>query len=69
MTTTVPTSSLTPEQQASMQEDRGPTVIAVSSLFNALCTIAVGFRFAARYLRRMGFGGDDSKVGYLWELL
>lgn len=50
---------LTPEQKASFDEDRGPAVIAVSSVFIGLCTIAVGLRFYARANRRMAFGLDD----------
>ncbi|KAI0023076.1 hypothetical protein F4780DRAFT_127176 [Xylariomycetidae sp. FL0641] len=52
-------SSLTPEQAARMDENRGPTVVAVASLFIGLCTVAVTLRFAARLNRRLKIGLDD----------
>ncbi|KAI0002387.1 hypothetical protein F4779DRAFT_635265 [Xylariaceae sp. FL0662B] len=50
---------LTPEQQATFNDNRVPTIIAVSSLFIAFTTIAVSLRFASRYSRRAAFGPDD----------
>jgi hypothetical protein len=57
--TVPPPPPLTPEQLATFDEDRGPTVVAVSSLFIGLCTIVVGLRFYARLNRRVSFGLDD----------
>jgi len=42
-----------------MGEDKGATLVAVSSLFIAVCTVAVGLRFAARASRKMKFDLDD----------
>ncbi|KAL6850757.1 hypothetical protein ACO1O0_007883 [Amphichorda felina] len=50
---------LTPEQEATMGEDKGTVVVAVSSLFIGLCTVAVALRFYARFIRHVSLGLDD----------
>lgn len=50
---------LTAAQLATMGEDKGTILVAVSSLFIAVCTITVGLRFAARASRNMKFDLDD----------
>lgn len=50
---------LTPEQEATIGEDKGPSVMAVSGLFIGLCTVAVALRFYARFNRRVALGLDD----------
>jgi hypothetical protein len=52
-------SSLKPEQMATIQDDRGPTVIAVSGFLIGISTVAVALRFAARASHRMSIGLDD----------
>lgn len=42
-----------------MGEDKGPVVVAVSSFFIGLCTVAVALRFYARFIRRVSLGLDD----------
>ena len=59
MATSAATPSLTPAQLATIHENKGTSVIAVSSLFIAVCTMSVGFRFVARATRRMSLGIDD----------
>ncbi|KAI0146230.1 hypothetical protein GGR57DRAFT_290012 [Xylariaceae sp. FL1272] len=53
------TEPLTPYQQATLHQDRGPTVIAVVSFFIGLTTIAVALRLASRLTRRVKLGPDD----------
>lgn len=59
MATSAAAPSLTPSQLATIDENRGSSVIAVSAFFVILCTLSVGLRFVARATRRMGFGIDD----------
>ncbi|KAI0395519.1 hypothetical protein F5Y17DRAFT_456917 [Xylariaceae sp. FL0594] len=51
--------SLTPYQEATLHENRGPSIIAVCALFIVLTTIAVSLRFASRVTRKARFGADD----------
>lgn len=46
-------------QLAHKDEDRGPTVIIISCLLLALCTIAVCARFVARRVLKVKVGWDD----------
>ena len=50
---------LSPEQEATFYDDRGPRVIAITSLFIGLNTVAVLLRFASRFSRRARLGADD----------
>ncbi|KAH7031688.1 uncharacterized protein B0I36DRAFT_324432 [Microdochium trichocladiopsis] len=50
---------LTLTQVAAIGENKGPTLIAVSALFIAICTVTVALRFAARASRSMKFDWDD----------
>ncbi|KAI1456185.1 hypothetical protein F4805DRAFT_476273 [Annulohypoxylon moriforme] len=50
---------LSPEQEATLHETRGPDVIATVSLFIGLTTVAVALRFASRISRRARIGVDD----------
>lgn len=54
-----PAPKLTPDQIARIDEDRSTSVIAVSTLFIVLCTVAVGLRFYARHNRRLRLELDD----------
>lgn len=50
---------LSPEQEATFYDDRGPRVIAVTSLFIGLNIVAVSLRFTSRFSRQARFGADD----------
>ncbi|KAI1332882.1 hypothetical protein F5Y16DRAFT_129163 [Xylariaceae sp. FL0255] len=50
---------LTPYEQATLHQNKGPTTIAVVSFFIGLTTVAVALRLASRWTRRVRLGPDD----------
>lgn len=52
-----------------LNEDFGPTLWVVNSIFIVLATFAVAGRFAARRLRKMPLGADDWMicVALFWD--
>ena len=45
-----------------LQQDQGPELLIVSTIFAVLATIAVAGRFAARKLRKLSWAADDWAV-------
>ncbi len=56
-------STLTPEdilyQQASIHDDKGPMIIAVSILLITITTVTVVLRFVARFVKKLAVKWDD----------
>lgn len=50
---------LTPEQEATMHENRSVEVIVPCAVLIGLCTVVVALRFAARLFHRARLGADD----------
>ena len=46
-------------QQSHIDEDRGPIINGVTSMFVVLCTLAVGARIFVRRIKHIHFGLDD----------
>lgn len=53
-------------QNAHINEDRGPALLAVLSILVSLSTIAVLLRVIIRWRTRVGFGADDFCVLVAW---
>ncbi|KAL9100421.1 MAG: hypothetical protein Q9163_004203 [Psora crenata] len=49
-------------RQTDLSEDRGPSVVAASIILIILPTVAVGLRFASRWISRAGFWWDDHTI-------
>jgi hypothetical protein len=63
MSFTISPDAITPEFLA---EDLSPTIIALSSLMAAFCTVFVGLRYWARYLMQTSLGADDFLLPLAW---
>ena len=48
--------------ESMLQQDQGPELLIISSIFATLATLAVVGRFAARKLRKLAWAADDWAV-------